>query len=343
MHGAAPVVLRARNRYDYAGMLLLLLALTLPLCAQVRFTQQADRISVEIDGKPYTDFFLSADGNKPYVYPLRTASGVIVTRRFPMEEFAGETKDHPHHRGMFFSHGEINGYNFWATEAIRPGASGGSKKGGASAFAARRGSMALKKVTQLKGGAKSGTVQAIFDGLDPQGKPIMTETRTLTFYSDPKLRTIDYDIHIAAIDKLKFGDTKEGTFGIRLASSMTEDAKLGGRMVNAEGKQGEKEVWGKRSPWLDYSGPVDGQTAGVLVMDHPGNPRHPTYWHTRAYGLLGANVFCVHDFLNDKSQDGSMVVEPGQSVRFRYRVVIHSGDVRAIDAPSLFKRFAAVK
>jgi hypothetical protein len=322
----------------------LILTLTIPLCAQVQFTQQNDRIAVEIDGKPYTEFFLSADGNKPYVYPLRTASGVIVTRHFPMEEFPNETKDHPHHRGMFFSHGEINGYNFWATEATPPpGANPARRSPGAGAFTSRRGSMKLRKVAELKNGKRSGTIQAVFDGLDPQGKPIMTETRTLTFYSDPKLRTVDYDIKIDAIEKLKFGDTKEGTFGIRLATSMTEDAKLGGRMVNAEGKETEKEVWGKRSPWLDYSGPVDGQTVGVLVMDHPSNPRHPTYWHTRAYGLLGANIFGVHDFLNDKTQDGSLVVEPGQSVRFRYRVVIHPGNVSAVDAPAQFRKFAAVK
>jgi hypothetical protein len=78
-------------------------------------------------------------------------------------------------------------------------------------------------------------------------------------------------------------------------------------------------------------------------MDHPTSPRHPTYWHTRAYGLLGANIFGVHDFLNDKTQDGSMTIEPGQTLRFRYRVVIHSGDVHAIDAPALFKAFAAIK
>jgi hypothetical protein len=318
--------------------------LTLPLLAQVQFTQHKDRIAVEIDGKPYTEFFLSADGNKPYVYPLRTASGVVVTRHFPMEEFPGETKDHPHHRGMFFSHGEINGYNFWATEATPPPGANATRRGpGSGTLAARRGSMRLTKVVELENGKRSGTIQAIFDGLDPKGKPIMTETRTLTFYSDPKLRTIDYDIKIDAIEKLNFGDTKEGTFGIRLATSITEDAKLGGRMVNAEGKQGEKEVWGKRSPWLDYSGPVDGQTVGVLVMDHPSNPRHPTYWHTRAYGLLGANIFGVHDFLNDKTQDGSMVVEPGQSIRFRYRVVIHPGDVSGVDAPAQFKKFAALK
>lgn len=321
------------------GRLLLVAAFSISLPAQVRFTHLKDRISVEIDGKPYTAFFLAPDGNKPYVWPLRTASGVIVTRHFPMEEFPGEIKDHPHHRGMFFSHGEINGYNFWATEPAPPGRAGGAKKGGPS----RRGTMVLKKVARLKEGAKTGTIQAIFDGLDPQGKPIMTETRTLTFYSDPRLRTIDFEIKIDAIEKLTFGDTKEGTFGIRLATSMSEDAKLGGRMVNSEGKATEKEVWGKRAAWLDYSGPVDGQTAGVLVMDHPGNPRHPTYWHTRAYGLLGANVFGVADFLNDKTQDGSMVVEPGHSVRFRYRVVVHAGDAGAIDPAVLFKQFAAVK
>ena len=319
----------------------LIFLLTLPVCAQVQFTQHKDRISIEIDGKPYSNFYLSADGNKPYVYPLRTASGVVVTRHFPMEEFPGETKDHPHHRGMFFSHGDVNGFNFWATEAAGPNSS--KKAATPGGYASRRASMALKKVVQLKNGSKSGTVQAFFEGLDPQRKPILTETRTITFYSDPKLRTIDYDIKIDALEKLKFGDTKEGTFGIRLATSMTEDAKLGGRMVNAEGKETEKEVWGKRSPWLDYSGPVDGQTVGVLVMDHPTNPRHPTYWHTRAYGLLGANIFGLHDFLNDKTQDGSLIVEPGQSVRFRYRVVIHPGDVHAIKAPALFKQFAAVK
>lgn len=308
--------------------------LALPLCAQVRFTRMTDRISVEIDGKPYTEFFLSADGNKPYLYPLRTASGLVVTRHYPMQEFAGETSDHPHHRGMFFSQGDINGYNFWATEPLRPGAV-------PARAAARRGSMALKQVVELRDGAKSGTVQAIFAGLDPQRKPIMLETRTITFYSEPTLRTIDFDIAIEALERLKFGDTKEGTFGIRLATSMTEDAKLGGRMVNAEGRETEKEVWGKRSAWLDYSGPVEGRTVGVLVMDHPGNPRHPTYWHARAYGLLAANIFGLHDFLNDKTQDGSMVVEPGQTVRFRYRVVIHPGGLHAIDAPALFKQFAA--
>src|SRR3989442_634601 len=136
----------------------LIFLLILPVCAQVQFTQGKDRISIEIDGKPYADFFLAADGNKPYVYPLRTASGVVVTRHFPMEEFPGETHDHPHHRGMFFSHGDINGFNFWATEATSPNANSAKNAAASIDSPSRRASMRLKKVTQLKNGGKSGTI-----------------------------------------------------------------------------------------------------------------------------------------------------------------------------------------
>jgi len=295
-----------------------------PLGAQVEFTQRADRIVVEIGGKPYTTFFLAQGGNKPYLYPLSTAAGIVVTRHFPMESFPGETTDHPHQRGLFFSHGDINGYNFWATE---PGSN-----------TPKMGRMVLKKVLDAKSGEKSGTIRAVFEGQNSEGRAIMTETRSITFYQDPRLRTIDYEIRIDAIQKLTFNDTKEGTFGIRLATSMTEDK--GGRMANAEGQETEKNVWGKRSPWVDYFGPVDGQTVGVAIFDDPANPRHPTYWHSRAYGLFAANPFGVRDFTGDKSKDGSLTVDPGGSLRFRYRVVIHAGDVRGAHIADLYREYA---
>ena len=295
-----------------------------PLDGQVKFTQAADRIQVEIGGKPYTTFFLAQGGNKPYLYPLSTASGIVVTRHFPMEAFEGETHDHPHQRGLFFSHGDISGYNFWATE---PGSN-----------SPKMGRMVLKKVVDARGGEKSGEIQAVFEGQDSEGRPMMTETRRITFYQDPRLRTIDYEIRIDAIQKLVFGDTKEGTFGIRLATSMTEDK--GGRMVNAEGKETEKNVWGKQSPWVDYYGPVAGKTVGVVIFDNPGNPRHPTYWHSRAYGLFAANPFGLHDFTGDKSKDGSMTVDRGGTLRFRYRVVIHEGDARSAEIAKLYGEYA---
>jgi hypothetical protein len=320
------------------------LFLALPLWAQVKITQAApDRLLVEIDGKPYTNYYLAPGGNKPYVWPLSTASGAVVTRHFPMEDFAGEVKDHPHHRGMFFSHGDINGINFWATEAPAATAQKGQAKAQSKGQPRlERGEMRLKKVLEMKGGGKSGTIKAVFEGLDASGKAVMTETRTITFYKDPVLRTVDFEIVIQPLEKLTFRDTKEGTFGIRLATSMQED-KGSGRMTNAEGGRTEKNVWGKRSAWVDYCGPVDGQTVGVAIFDNPANPRHPTYWHSRAYGLHAANIFGVHDFTGDAKQDGSMTIEPGQPLRFRYRVVIHPGDTSAAGIAGLYKKYASQK
>jgi len=306
---------------------LILAVAVLSLNAQVKITKGVDRIGVEIDGKAYTEYFLSSDGNKPYVYPLRTASGIIVTRHFPMDQAAEETHDHPHHRGMFFSHGDINGINFWATEP-------GTK-------APNKGTMVLKNIAEAKSGSKSGTVKSVFDGLDPEGKPMMTETRTLTFYPGPELRIIDFEIRIDALRQLKFGDTKEGTFGIRLATPLSEDKS--GRMVNAEGAETEKNVWGKRSPWVDYYGPLHGTTVGVAVMDHPDNPRYPTYWHARAYGLLAANIFGLKDFTADRTKDGSLTIDAGKSVTFRYRVVIHPGDAKSANIASLFQQYTSKK
>jgi hypothetical protein len=198
----------------------------------------------------------------------------------------------------------------------------------------------LNKVVQVKSGRRAGTIQAVFDGFDPASKLLMTETRTVTFFSDPQLRVIDYEISIDPAQRLTFGDTKEGTFGIRLATDLSEART--GKMVNAEGRETEKNVWGKRSAWVDYYGKVDGQPVGVAIMDHPSNPRHPTYWHSRAYGLFAANPFGLRDFTGDKNQDGSLTIDRGHRLRFRYRVVIHPGDVSTANIAALYAQFARV-
>ena len=89
--------------------------------------------------------------------------------------------------------------------------------------------------------------------------------------------------------------------------------------------------------------PLPPGRAGVVVFDHPGNPRHPTYWHARAYGLFATNIFGVHDFENDKARDGSLTIRPGQPLRFRFRVVIHPGDANAAGIREIFNQYAAMK
>jgi hypothetical protein len=300
-----------------------------PAQAQVTVTQTPERIAVEIDGKPFTVVYIAGkDLNRPYLHPLRAATGTIVNRSFPAGQVPGETTDHPHHAGLFYGHGDVNGFNYWAVQNVPVTPSKAN---------ANFGRIVLKEVTSVKSGMTSGTADVVFTWLKPDGTPLLTETRRMTFHAHPELRIVDFDFDFAAIETVEFRDTKEGTFAMRMATALEEPpakVKPGalprtGTLVNAQGAEREANVWGKRSEWVDYSGRIDGEPVGVVMMDHPGNPRHPTYWHSRGYGLHSINPFGVRDFLNDKTQNGGLTLEPGQHARFRYRVVVHPGYSRS--------------
>jgi hypothetical protein len=295
--------------------------------------QGKDKISVEIDGKPFTEFFMGADAPKPYLHPLRTASGIVVTRHFPIEPAEGESVDHPHHRGLWFGHGDVNGIDFWMNEP--PG-----KRDDIT------GRVVLNKILEVKGSS----LTALFDWVGPKKNTMLTELRTMIFYSEPKLRTIDVDITMTAVEKVKFADTKEGAFAIRVASGLEVPGKgvptsppRTGKMVDSEGRESEANVWGRRAPWVDVYGEVEGQKVGIAIMNHPSSDRYPTFWHCRAYGLCAANMWGLRDFTGDKTQDGSLTLEPGQKFHLRYRVIIHPDDPVTAGVAGLYRAFAATK
>ncbi|HET8547974.1 MAG TPA: PmoA family protein [Bryobacteraceae bacterium] len=305
--------------------LIVSISLALPLVAEVKMTRGQDRVDVSIDGKPFTTFYYGAEGNKPYLHPLRSVKGTIVTRRYPMEEVAGESRDHKHHRGLWFTHGDVNGVDFWANDPVYAGRG-------------KLGKVVLEKLVRAQGGAKSGLIEADFNWNDPDGRTLLKEHRRMTFIEDPVNRIVDFDVTLTAVEKVTFGDTKEGTFAVRIADEMTEKNR-GGQMKNASGAASMRNVWGKQSPWVDYAGTVQGEKVGIAIFDHPQNPKHPTFWHTRDYGLHAANIFGEHDFFNDKSRNGSVTLEPGKSMRFRYRVLIHPGDSDAANIQKLYGEY----
>ncbi len=290
----------------------------------ITFSRHDGAIEVLAGGKPLTTFYFGADAPKPYLHPVRAADGAIVSRAYPMsDDVAGEAKDHPHHRGLWFTHGDVNGYDYWANE---------------SSYEDRThaGPVVLKGAPEIG----DGTIRADFEWRSPDGDVVLTEERLMGFNVEGDNVVLDFDFTLRAADKpVKFGDTKEGMFAIRLAHTMREltpDKQPGeGVIVNAEGLRGAEQTWGKASAWVDYSGPVDGKTYGVAIFDHPENPKHPTFWHVRNYGLFAANPFGEHDFFDDDTRDGSMTIQPGEALRFRYRVVIHPGDAAAADVAGL--------
>jgi hypothetical protein len=301
----------------------LLFACLAPVCfAQVVITPGANTVQIDINGKPFTEFVLSGGGTmKPYLHPLRAATGTYVTRMWPMvADIAGEPHDHQHQRGQFIGHADVNKIDFWGNEE--------------SYSTPNRGREVPVGSVVIKGAS----LTARFNWTDPKDAVLLEETRTITFYPHPTLRILDFDIALTAKQKVVFGDEKDGFFAVRLRPELQEE-KGAGHIVNAEGLATEKNVWGKPSNWVDYYGNVGVERVGVAIFDHPYNPRHPTRWHVRGYGLFSANPFGLAMFTGDKSQDGALTLETGQSLRFRYRVVIHAGNAQSAGIAQLYDSY----
>jgi Methane oxygenase PmoA len=306
--------------------------------APVRLERSGQRIDITIDGKPFTSYYFDPAIAKPYLMPLRTASGEVVTRSFPVRNDAskGDPKAsgfEPHQRPLYFGHGDFDGLDFWQEPVFDHYYS----DHGHQAY----GHMVLKNVEEVEEKGQSATVRARFTLNDPANRVIAEETQSFTFRGDEQTRIIDCEFVLyATAGPLDIGDTKEGTFGIRLAPELSKPFD---HMTNSEGAQGEKAIWGKPADWVDYSGTIAGKPVGVAVFDSPASFLHPTTWHARAYGLFAANPFGAREFSGNPKKDGSWSVPEGKSVTFRYRVLIHEGKFDAAAISAAYRKYASEK
>jgi methane monooxygenase PmoA-like len=298
----------------------------------VALARAGNQVDVAIGGRPFATYHFDPSIAKPFVFPLRGANGAIVTRGYPMTtEIAGDDRDEPHQRGMYFAHGDINGFDFWGEAAFPTWSDHGPSAFGRTVF---------RSLDEMRSGDDAGDVQATFDLVTPAGI-IGEEIQRYRFSGDDRSRIVDCTFTIrAARGPLMMGDTKEGTFAIRVAKALHPPF---GRMVNASGAAGEKGIWGKRSNWVDYSGRVAGEDVGVAVFDDPQNSRTPAYWHARAYGLLAANPFGLRQFTGDRRRDGRYTIPAGGSLVLRYRVLIHPGNASQANVADAYRQFAAAQ
>jgi hypothetical protein len=285
----------------------------------VSLLAESSRIAFKIDGNLVTEYRTDV-GAKPFLFPLNGPGGWSYTRAYPMQSVAGEDQDHPHQRSFWFTHGKVNQIDFWSEEG-------------------NHGTIRETSRKSIISGPVLGRLRTTDDWLAPGGQKICEDERVLTIYETKALRLIDFDITIkAAPGSVTFGDTKEGMFGVRVASSMDARSKPGGKIVNADGFTDDR-AWGKPAAWVDYSGPVHENTVGIAILNHPRSFRYPTTWHVRTYGLFAANPFGWHDFGLGKS--GEHTLEAGKTLCFGYRVILHQGDAAANRIADAFQQFAS--
>ncbi|MCS7239124.1 MAG: PmoA family protein [Thermoguttaceae bacterium] len=287
---------------------------TVRVMAQVDVKESERGAIVTINGELFTEYWREFNGT-PILWPIIGPTGKPVTRHFPMAKFPGEREDHPHHRSLWFGHGDVNGLSYWDRDRIR------------------------HCEFELLESGPVGKIITRNEWLDREGKTICEDRRILRFGAEESARWIDFVITITArYGPVRFGDTKEGTFALRVAETIKVDAKRGGRIVNADGLV-DQAAWGKKASWVDYYGPIDDEIVGIAVMNHPASFRYPTFWHVRTYGLFAANPFGQHDFTGNG--DGSFELKEGESIRLAYRIWIHRGDTESGEVARAYERYAS--
>lgn len=313
----------------------ILILLSLGLCLNtnaaegVAITTGDSKVRIEVNGELFTEYCFSGAPHV-YFYPVLGPGGTPMTRDFPMKKSDGEEQDHKHHRSLWFSHGDVNGVDFWSEEE-------------------RAGSIRHVKFLETQSGKYAGWIRSTNEWVNTEGGVICTDERVFRVYARPNNeRLFDFEVTLFAGNKdLTLGDTKEGTMAIRLneslrlkANSFHQKDPVGSILLS--GGEKDQSTWGKRGAWCDYSGFIAGKQVGVAIFDHPHNPRHPTYWHVRDYGLFAANPFGIHDFEKKAKGAGNLVIPAGRSLTFRYRFYMHEGDAAAGKVADRYKEYSTV-
>ncbi len=295
------------------------------------------RVNVLIDGLPFTSLIYPDDMQKPVLYPILTAKGTAVTRGFPLDPRPGERVDHPHHVGLWFNYGDVNGLDFWNNSYAIP-----------EKDRDKYGTIVEKEIAETESGDETGTLVVNSNWNDAKGKILLKEQTTFVFSApDADTRIIDRVARLTAQkDEVLFKDNKEGMIGMRLARELEHpsdepavftDAQgnptevtsmdnkgISGVYHSSEGVEGEA-VWGTQARWVNLTGEVDGEKINLIMMDHPENVGFPTYWHARGYGLFAANPLGRSIFSGGKEQL-NFILSPNESTTFRYRIIVHSGE-----------------
>jgi hypothetical protein len=311
-----------------------------PTPAVVSVAVEKDRVDFRVGAELAASYVIDPAKAKPFFWPLVGPRGAVVTRGWPVDKAEpGEMTDHVHHTSAWFCHGDIIPEGMELKHKVKgvAGVDFWSEGNG-------HGVIVCTKVNPPEQSGPHARVETSNEWRTADGEKVLDETRTVHFvdFGDARLIVVESDLD-ASVVPLTFGDTKEGSFGVRVRKSLTEQ-KGKGTLTSAEGRVHERDVWGKVSPWCDYSGPAGELTAGIALFADPTNPV-PTCWHSRAYGLMAANPFGrdKSGFPAVRGRTDTVHLVKGAHLKLRYGILLHTGDVKEGKVADYYRKFVDLK
>lgn len=307
------------------------------------FAEQKEKKQIDIlyNNKLLTAYCFYDSSRKPMLFPVNTIDGVTVTRGYPFQLIPGERTDHPHHTGIWLNYESVNGLDFWNNS---------------TAIASERrkmyGTIVPQKVVSKKANGNNASLTATATWIRPDQKVLLNEQTIFYFSVKGNDFIIDRVTKLTAADTaVVFKDVKDGMFAIRVArelelpskekSSFVDDkgnvtsvppssaADVTGMYYGSDGATGDS-VWSTKGKWVMLTGKKEGKEVTVGIFDHPSNVGYPAYWHARGYGLFAVNPLGRKVFSKGK-EELNFSLATGNSVTFRYRVVVHSGAALTTD------------
>ncbi len=270
-----------------------------------------DQASFRHLDRELTRYHFGPSLRRPFWYPITGPAGRSLTRM-------GHPRDphtHSHHNSVWISHADVDGVSFWADHG------------------ANLGRIVLLKVKQYEDGGRSAWMLSLNTWRDAQGKVLMNEWRRCEVQpldGDDWLMLIDLRLEAPAGRPVTLGQTPFGLIGVRMAKTVgVHDG--GGRILNSEGQINEEQVFRKPARWVDYSGPITNRLrGGITLMDHPQNPGHPTPFHVRNDGWMGASL----------TLNGRLTIRPGKPLQLRYGLWVHAEMPAPVQIDGRWKGFA---
>ncbi len=286
-----------------------------PVQPKVVLTQEQKWVNVTVNGQLFTRYYFTPEFAKPFCFPLVGPNGKVLTRGFPVEPREGETRDHPHHKGFWVAHGDVNGHDLWS----------------------EKGRIVHKVFEALESGPLFGLLRARHDWLGVDGSKLCEAVQELRFTELQNMRILDLtQTFIATEGDINFGDTKEGFVAIRIPDELTLSRGTGHILLSTGHR--DKDAWGKRAKWCLYYGTIGGEPVAIAFFDHKDNRSFPNPWHVRDYGLFANGPFGRKDFGLPPEDVGKLA--KGEKLTLRYRIILFSYHPTPEELEELWAGFA---